>query len=273
VAKSLSWLTHGCLLWWACQAWAQPVQLILLQEPLTPSEEVYLTRALNWIVKLYQRQGLQPTPRLRARIFSTYPAFQSYQQTHRSFQDGSQPSHSGYYSIGQQELVTWRKRGLLPLFIHESQHALLRSDFARPPKWINEGLSECFEGFDFSQELPKPLPQAPRLRKVKRLLGDDFGQRVLEVTTMSERDFNRWANDSGLDSYTRSWALVYFLWSQPDGEDHLGELLRCLKRGDDVGEILDRLVEGSLEEQLVDFYRQLPDPPPLTRDPFWGGAR
>ena len=262
MAKSLSLITHACLLLWTCAVWAEPVHLDYLQERLAPAEEATVQRALNWIVEAYERQGLHPNPNLRARIFNHYSDFQTYQHAHRSFHDGSQPSHSGYYSIGQRELVTWRHRSLLPLCIHESQHALLRSDFPRPPKWINEGLSECFEGFDFSQPIPKALPQAPRLRKVKRLLNDDFGRLVVEVASMSEREFNLLANDRGLDSYTRSWALIYFLWSQPGGEDNVGELIRCLKRGDEAEELLDRLVNGSLEDQLVEFYRQLPDPPP-----------
>ena len=85
---------------------------------------------------------------------------------------------------------------------------------------------------------------------------------MVEVASLSEREFNLLANDRGLDSYTRSWALIYFLWSQPGGEDNVGELIRCLKRGDESEEVLDRLVNGSLEDQLVEFYRQLPDPPP-----------
>ena len=265
MAQPLSWSLRAAVLFWALVAWAQPVHLLLLQEPLTASEEVYLNRALDWMVKVYERQGLQPVSELRARIFSSYPEFQSYQQSHRSFQDGSQPSGTGYYSIGRRELVTWRNRGLLHLVVHESQHAILRSDFAHPPKWLNEGLSECFEGFDFSQPEPRALAQTSRLRKVKHYLSGQFGQQVLEVTTMGEREFNRLATDRGLDSYTRSWALVYFLWSRPRGEDLVGELLRSLKRGETAQTVLARLVPGDLEEQLVTFYRQQPDPPPRRK--------
>lgn len=265
MAQSLKLLLAAALLLGPLAA--EPVHLQMLQEPLTAAEESYLKGALSWIIDVYERQGLRPNPHLKARVFATYPEFQNYQHAHRSFSDGSRPSRSGYYSLGQKELVTWRNRGLTSLFIHESQHALLRSDFPRPPKWINEGLSEMFEGFDFSQSPPRTLPQGPRLRKVKQLLTDDFGRQVVEVVTLSERDFNALASDRGFDSYTRSWALVYYLWCLPNGEDCIGELLRSLKRGEEASAILARLVEGSLEEKLTEFYRGLPDPPPRPYEP------
>ncbi len=51
--------------------------------------------------------------------------------------------------------------------------------------------------------------------------------------------------------------LVYFLWSRPDGEECIGELVRSLKRRENAVEVLARLVEGSLEDQLQAFYRDL----------------
>lgn len=252
-------------LWLGCQGWAQPLRLEMLKEPLTAQEETYVVGALEWIRGVYQGWGLSPSHHLKARIFGQFPEFQAYQKANRSFQDGSQPSRSGYYSLGQQELVTWRFRGLKALMIHEGQHALLRSSYPRPPKWLNEGLSECFEGFDFSQVPPQVKAQGPRLRKLKALFTDDLGRQLLDVLQLEESEFNRLAQDPGLDSYTRSWALVYFLWSQPSGQQKLGELLQALARGEDAEEFLCELFPGApLEEQICGFYREHSDPPPRT---------
>ncbi|MFN8608246.1 MAG: DUF1570 domain-containing protein [Vulcanimicrobiota bacterium] len=258
MAQSLRIL--GLLIWLSWGAAAQPMQILELQEPLSPDEQTYVLNGLNWIVQIYEEQGLHPRHDLRARLFATYPEFSSYQASHRNFNDGSRPSPTAYYSIGGDELVTWRTRTLKSLFIHEGQHALLRSDFPHPPKWVNEGISECFEGFDFSQNEPLFLPQRPRLRKVKRYLTPDFGHQVLSVLDLSEREFNQTATDRGLDSYTRAWALIFYLWSKT-GSRGLGELLRGLKEGEPAQDILSRLLPGELEKELLNFYRQLELPP------------
>ena len=264
--------------WLVWTAAAEPVRIEQLGESLTGPEEIYVLNGLNWINNLYQQQGFHPRRDLRARVFATYAEFSQYQVTHRNFRDGSRPSPTAYFSINADELVTWRTRTLKSLFVHEGQHALLRSDFRHPPKWLNEGLSECFEGFDFSQEEPVYVAQGPRLRKVKRNLSDDFGNQVLAVLEMSEREFNQTANDRGLDSYTRAWALVYYLWMKTDAEG-LGELLRGLRNGQPAQKVLSRLLPGDLEEQLLSFYRELEVPPggptflqppgPPTSPPPW----
>lgn len=260
MAQSLTF-TLVLTAWLAWTAAAQPVRIEQLQESLTGPEESYVLNGLNWISSVYQQQGLHPRRDLRARVFATYAEFSQYQLDHRNFSDGSRPSPTAYFSINADELVTWRTRSLKSLFVHEGQHALLRSDFRHPPKWLNEGLSECFEGFDFSQKEPVYVAQAARLRKVKRNLSDDFGSQVLAVLELSEREFNQTANDRGLDSYTRAWALVYYLWMKTDARG-LGELLRGLRDGQPAQEILSRLLPGDLEEQLVNFYRELEAPPP-----------
>ena len=248
------------LFWLSCAAAAQGVRIEQLQEALTPDEQSYVLNGLNWIVQTYEEQGLHPRHDLRARLFANSQDFNTYQLAHRNFNDGSRPSPTAYFSIGADELVTWRTRTLKSLFIHEGQHAILRSDFAHPPKWLNEGISECFEGFDFSRSQPQFLPQRPRLRKVKRYLTPDFGHQVLSVLDLSEREFNQTATDRGLDSYTRAWALVYYLWSKT-GAPGLGELLRGLKEGEPAQDILSRLLPGDLESDLFSFYRQLELPP------------
>jgi hypothetical protein len=248
----------GAWLGWA--AGAQPIQVEQLQEPLSADEESYVSHGLNWMAQFYREQGFHPRSQLRARVFSSYPEFSEYQMVHRNFNDGSRPSPTAYFSISADELVTWRTRTLKSLFVHEGNHALLRSDFRHPPKWINEGISECFEGFDFSAEQPLFLPQTPRLRKVKRNLTPDFGLRVVSVLDLSEREFNQAANDRGLDSYTKAWALIFYLWSQA-GARGLGELLRGVKSGEPAKDILGRLLPGDLEQDLVRFYTRLELPP------------
>jgi hypothetical protein len=247
----------GLILALSLSLWAQPVRVEFTQEHLSVEEEASLQRGLQWMVDYFQAQGMTPTRQIKARIFPDFDSFRGYQMSHRSFAAGDSPTRTAYYSIGMKELVTWRTPGLLPLLVHESQHALLRSFYRRPPKWLNEGLSEVFEGLDCSSEPPSLKPQRGRLRKVKRLIKlPEFTQQVLGVVGLSERDYNQRANLKDFDSYTCSWALIFFLWSQAEGPNTVGELIRSQQRGEPAEETLGRLAP-SLADDLLPFYEAL----------------
>ena len=239
-------------------AWAQPsISVDYVQERLLPEEERGFQGGLQWMLDFFQSQGFTPVPHLQARIFASFDEFRGYQMSHRSFRAGDSPSRTAYYSIGLKELVTWRNQGLVPLLIHESQHALLRSFFPRPPKWLNEGLSEVFEGLDTQSEPPVLMPQRGRLRKVKRLLTlPGFVEHVAQVVKLSERDYNQRANLRDFDSYTCSWALIYYLWCLPDGPDLVAELIRSQQRGQDIETVLAQLAPD-WQSEILPFYESL----------------
>jgi hypothetical protein len=249
----LLWLVAG-----GC-AWSQPLQLELLNEQLTTAEQAHFERALGYIVELYQRQGLRPAARVRARVFSGYQDFQAFQRDQRSGADGAFLSHTGYYNPNEREVVLWRSRRFPAIFIHEAQHGILRSAYPRPPKWLNEGLSEYFEGLNLDGPGVSVDPQGPRLRRLRRYLGPELGAHIVRVLTMSEREFEA-RSERGLDSYTCSWALNYYLWSRPRGEQMLGEVLRALRAGENSFEVVDRVYPGgvrALQAELGPFYQQL----------------
>lgn len=245
------------------------LQLELLNESLTTPEQTHLGSALSYICELYRRLGLDPQPRIRARLFSTYADFDRYQRQQRRGADALNPSRLGYFNPGAGELVIWRSRRFTNIFIHESQHALLRSTLPAPPKWLNEGLSEYFEGIDTTATPPRVQPQGPRLRRLRRFLGhSDLGEQLVAVLSMSPRQFEARA-ERGLDSYTCSWALNYYLWSRSDGERLLGEVLRRTRDGEDSERVLEQVYPGglaALREDLPSFYRHLVELSPAVSE-------
>lgn len=249
-------------------AWSQPLQLELVNEQLTTAEQTRVQKALSYIVELYQRLGLRPTARVRARVFSGYQDFQTYQREQRSGSDGAFLSQTGYYNPIEREVVLWRSRRFPRILIHEAQHGILRSAFPRPPKWLNEGLSEYFEGINLDGSGITIDPQGPRLRRVRRYLGPDLGTQIVRVVSMSNREFDARA-ERGLDSYTCSWALNYYLWTRPRGEQMLGEVLRGLMSGESSAEVLDRVYPGgvrALGTELGPFYQHLATSAPRMSD-------
>ncbi len=272
MAQSLKLLL--CLSWlWLAGPRAEG-EILLLHGSLSSQEQSLLDRGLGWMEEFFTSQGLAVQPRVQVRVFDRYEEFRDFQRVDRARVPTHQLSPSGYYSTRHKVLVLWRSRRFLQIFLHESQHALLRSAFPNPPKWINEGLSECFEGISLDQESLVVQPQGPRLRKLKRHLSPDLGEQILEVLWMGDRSFVEQANDRGLDSYTRGWALVYFLWSQPEGPRRLGELLRGLQSGQRAVDVLEQQHPGGLsqlKEDLLQFYTSL-ELPVESRERVSAGA-
>lgn len=249
------------LLWILTCGWAsgQALQMELLNEQLTTAEQDRFQKALSYIVELYQREGLRPTARVRARVFSSYQDFQAFQRQQRTVGDAAFLSHTGYYNPEARELVLWRSRRFRAIFIHEAQHGILRSAYPRPPKWLNEGLSEYFEGLNLDGPSITIDPQGPRLRRLRRFLGPELGAQIVGVLFMSTREFDA-RSERGLDSYTCSWALNYYLWSRPGGEHMLGDVLRGLMAGESSAAVIERVYPGgvrALQAELGPFYQHL----------------
>lgn len=245
-------------------AWAQPIEIIYLEGSLSAQEEPLVKKSLDWIATTYEKQGLTPTRIVRARVFPTVGEFYAYQRRHRSHRDGSPLSSTGYFSTGMNEVVVWRSQRFLAVLIHEAHHALLRSTFKNPPKWLNEGLSECFEGLALGPDGEIQLtPQGPRLRKVKRNFGPNFGRQALEMLNLSGRQFNARSYSRGLDSYTLSWALSYFLWTRENGPELVASIISELKLGETSQNAVARLYPGGLDQlasDLQNFYFDLTQP-------------
>lgn len=249
------------VLWLLSQALAaRPVQVEILEGSLSQSEAHQVESFLDWISEAYCRCGLDPTSLVRVRIFSNFRDFQVYQRSHRSPQDGSPMSFTGYYSTAGNEVVLWRSRRFLAVFVHEAQHALLRSTLKNPPKWLNEGLSECFEGLTLTESGILLEPQEPRIRKLGRYFDAEFSQKAVALLGMRRADFNTGARSQELDSYTLAWALVYYLWQRPDGQALLSGIFSDLRHGLSSTRSLQARYPGGLQaltSDLQSYYEAL----------------
>ena len=232
-------------------AGAQGSQIECLETQLTPAQLRRIESGLEWIKAFYGRLGLRPETRIKARIFKTKPEFLEYQAGHRKFSAGGHPTSTGYYSNRDKELVLWTGPGFEAVFLHEAQHSFMRSLYPKVPTWLNEGLSECVEGLNL-EGVARLEPQDYRLRKTRGLRSQNFSRTLLQVVGYTRQQFEAGRGPTHGDTYTRAWALVYFLLSRPRGE----ELIRRLLDGGSLREIYPGGT-GELRDNLEEFYRTL----------------
>jgi hypothetical protein len=157
-------------------------------------------------------------------LFNTFDQYQSYSK--------KQISAAGYYDRKRAEAVLWTQphiKNMLPVIFHESHHAILRGHFKNIPKWINEGLSEYFEGLKISSNRVRVAPQFRKDIKIKMWLRENS---LPQLTSFFDIPDCKWQNekkDRESVPPAIAWSLVYFLMESKDRRDILKAMLQDLK--------------------------------------------
>jgi len=131
---------------------------------------------------------------------------------------------------------------------HECTHALLHTNLAMVPLWLDEGLAEYFE---------MPAPQRafdhPHLKKLRWNLR--FGM-IPNVESMEAFED---LSDMGGAEYRFAWAWVHFMLHGPIPVHHaLVRYLADIRRGNPPGQLSARLRHEmpDLERQLISHFKQ-----------------
>jgi hypothetical protein len=121
---------------------------------------------------------------------------------------------------------------MVELVFHEVNHLILRYHVPRVPKWVNEGLSEYFEGLNVFGENRRVYLQEHHHQWIKRWARKSFPVELGEYLNLTRREWLK-LNDKVKHcnaAYTIGYSLVYFMMSRGSTEKILKELLWDFKR-------------------------------------------
>ncbi len=174
--------------------------------------------------------------KVKVTIFSSKDKFLEYQKE----QCGSIISQTGYYSGVHGETVVLinkdakkirnETKRMVGTVFHEANHLILRYQIPWCPTWVNEGLSEYFEGLNVFGKNKRIFLQKRRIKWCKRWLKKGFPITLKEYIGLS---YGEWMNLKRRDSntaYTMGYSLVYFMMSRKSTEKVLKELLWEFRR-------------------------------------------
>lgn len=236
------------------------------EDSLSERERTGLRDMVSKQLLFHQHQTQIPNPlTLRIKLFKREADYLAYQREH-----SKTTSPKGYYSTRRKELVVNKSRQTYGKTLkHEAQHFLLRlNGFSRPPRWINEGLSECFE--EMSIDASNKAWMHRQDWRMKRLQGWQAQGQLPSVS-----DFVNWSRDTWSTSgkktpylnQSMAWALVYFLMETPTGRYTLIQTLKDLrakKYDGNSARIIDAYYPlNALERDFNTFLEAIP-----TRLPF-----
>ena len=167
---------------------------------------------------------------------------------------------------------------------HEGFHQYFRSIVDRPPQWLNEGMAEMIEGYDWRDGKIDTIPSRGRLRTMREgLLDVDPGVLekkydyvpIREVLTASKSD---WLKTSSI-SYSESWAVCYFLANGPkENRAIISKILQSLgptnSRPENTVAAMKAFSEAvdfeEFESDMLEYFRDLKPP---GHEPFLAGQQ
>lgn len=174
--------------------------------------------------------------KLVARLFDTYEEYETHYRRTTSEQDPP----LAYFSPSLNAIVLYNDEADLTLrqtLFHESAHQYLNRFTSDAPKWLNEGLSEYFEGWRMSPE-GKLVEKRVNLFDLKLLQDCLKAEKALAPRALAAFDHQQFndfrKNNPGLHPYLHyvsAWGMVYFsleLSSEPRDRERIVAYLRAL---------------------------------------------
>jgi hypothetical protein len=205
---------------------------------LAPHVERAIVFGVSRILDTYKDTFGFPYPddfKVKVTIFSNEDEFLKYQKK----QLGSIISETGYYSGRYHETVVLQKKytkktkdakKMVGIVFHEANHLMLRYSIPWCPSWVNEGLSEYFEGLNVFGENRRIFLQKNRSYWCKHWLKKGFPIELGEYLNLSYDKFMSFRQKDVNAAYTIGYSLVYFMMSRSSTEKVLKELLWEFKK-------------------------------------------
>ncbi len=183
------------------------------------------------------------------RVFTSFDDYKSHQKL-----NSNAKSNNGYFSSSKHEIVLFSNERILKTFYHEFNHYLLRAYFKRPPKWINEGLSEYFEYLNNSDPITI-LPQKNKIARIKSWIDDEIENDIERALFGSNKQWTELNIKPEYRSSTISYAIVFFLISLENGDKILGKIIQELVTEEDSIEVIKSTYPGSITQFNKDFIK------------------
>src|SRR5262249_13950419 len=174
--------------------------------------------------------------KLPARLFNTREEFEKFY--HLTTKEGDPPL--AYFSPSLNSIVLYNDEADVTLrqtLFHECQHQYLSRYTSDAPKWLNEGLSEYFEGWRMSPE-GKVVEKRVNLVDLKLLqdcLKSGKSLAPKELASWDAQHFDDYKKDHPdlhpYLHYVTSWGMVYFsleLSQDPSDRKRLVDYLKGL---------------------------------------------
>jgi hypothetical protein len=167
---------------------------------------------------------------VRIHIFGRFDDYARFAKTNFSGFEGAQlggtiSNLAGYFSVHNNEVVTWRQRDptyLANNILHECSHAIMHQQFRALPIWLDEGCAVYFSFPNFMRSESARQRLDFQWFELKKWLDEDSLPPLREFLNLSPREFR---NLDAAKTYPVSWSLFQFLASTPENRAAMNRMI------------------------------------------------
>ena len=206
-----------------------------------------------------------PDLHIRIRIFGRFEDYEKFASTNLGNFEGQHENSSlsnlaGYFSLRDQEVVTWRQNEptyLANNILHECSHAIMHQEFRALPIWLDEGCAVYFSFPAFMRSESAVQRLDLQWFELKRWLDEGSLPELRKFLDVTPGEFR--ALDPGR-TYPVSWSLFQFLMSTAANRNAMNELIQEYQpqpgknRPPDCAKVLGKFYPGGLEKMEKDWH-------------------
>ncbi len=141
---------------------------------------------------------------------------------------GSDALADGYFSLGDNECVVWKNtdiKQMLNILFHEANHLLMAHHYPHCPMWLNEGLSQYFQGLNVIGKNKRVYPTNDCKEWNMHWLRKGF---PIEPRKYVDLDYDKWNELRAKDvtaAYSIGYSMTYFLMENSLNREILKKLM------------------------------------------------
>ncbi|TDG35226.1 DUF1570 domain-containing protein [Pedobacter changchengzhani] len=137
-------------------------------------------------------------------------------------------SADGFYASNVNEAFLFKSSDYISISLHEVSHGLMQSNFKNPPRWLNEGMAEFFETFDFDEN--GDLYSSPQQRIIQNIKTGIELKEKNRLQTFFSLNANNFYTEGIADNYSTAYSVIYFLVKTKNSAA-LTNIVKLIKQG------------------------------------------
>lgn len=177
-------------------------------------------------------------------LFGDFEEYKHYQR----LVSKTSKSNSGFVSSNLNAAVIYKKKDYVNVINHELSHLILNQPFPDCPKWLDEGLAEYFEYFQFKDEERQLRLQYHKIGRVVNWIEEDK-IKLSKFIKQSDDTWNSKNRKPNFYSSSVSYCLVLFMMEK----GVLKELLQASVTEKSFEKQIKKKYPGGFESFKTDF--------------------
>ncbi len=184
--------------------------------------------------------------------------FEDKDKFNQYFKDtfGSDALADGYFALGDNECVVWKNpdtKETLRVLFHETQHLLMAHHYRNCPMWLNEGLSQYFQGLNVIGR-DKRIYVTDNCKEWNvHWLKNGFPIEPKEYVNLDYDEWNELRAEDATAAYSIGYSMTFYLMRSSALRNILKKLvLECEKDYETETEIIERNGKKYRRKKVLD---------------------